>query len=153
MLVLASLSTSSLIAWSLLVLLVAVMAWAGRRFFTALQMRNWPKVKALVTAAELRRGQKKGFEGCRLYDPLLRYQYSVAGQSYEGARYTHPAVSNAEVLTAQFITQLGNPGAEIDVYYHPQNPAEAVVQPLPWQGAAVVMAVAALLLSCWLWVV
>ncbi len=106
-----------------------------RRFSTAWSMRGWQLTQGRVVAAEMRRGKKKTSDGCLLYDPVLRYSYTVGGHTFEGSRFTHQAVGNAAHLTTQYIARLTQ-GAEVPVYYHPRNPAEAVVQPLPWQGAA-----------------
>lgn len=107
-----------------------------RRFGTAWAMRRWPRTQGRVITAEMRRGKKKSSDGSLLYDPVLRYSYAVGGRTFESTRFTHRAVSNAANLATQFITRQPK-DAEVAVYYHPQNPAEAVVQPMPWRGAAV----------------
>ena len=99
-----------------------------RRFSTAWSMRGWQRTQGRVVTAEMRRGKKKTSDGCLLYDPVLRYSYTVGGQTFEGSRFTHQAVSNADNQTTQFIARLTQ-GSEVPVYYHPHNPAEAVVQP------------------------
>ncbi len=116
-----------------------------RRFSTAWSMRGWQLTQGRVVTAEMRRGKNKSPDGCLLYDPVLRYSYTVGGQTFEGSRYTHQAVTNAPSLTTQFITRLTQ-GSEVPVYYHPRNPAEAVVQPLSWQGSAMAALICALLL-------
>lgn len=93
----------------------------------------------------MRRGKKKSSDGSILYDPVLRYSYSVGQLTFESNSFTHRTVSNAAHLASQFITRIPK-NAEVPVYYHPQNPAEAVVQPMPWHGAAVGMAACAFLL-------
>ncbi len=133
-----------------LVLLGAVLALFAflhflRRFSTAWAMRSWQLTQGRVVTAEMRRGKKKSPDGCLMYDPVLRYSYSVGGHTFEGSRFTHQAVSNAANLTTQFIARLAQ-GAEVPVYYHPRNPAEAVVQPLSWQGSAIAALTCALLL-------
>jgi len=116
-----------------------------RRFSTAWSMRGWQRTQGHVLKAEMRRGTKKTFDGCLLYDPILRYSYTVGGHTFEGSRFTHQAAGNADSLTTQFIARLTQ-GSEVPVYYHPSNPAEAVVQPLSWQGWAMAALSSALLL-------
>lgn len=116
-----------------------------RRFSTAWSMRGWQLTQGRVVAAEMRRGKKKSSDGCLLYDPVLRYSYTVGGHTFEGSRFTHQAVTNAANQTTQFIARLAQ-GAEVPVYYHPRNPAEAVVQPLSWQGSGMAALISALLL-------
>jgi hypothetical protein len=116
-----------------------------RRFSAAWSMRSWQRTQGHVVTAEMRRGKKKSPDGCLLYDPVLRYSYTVGENTFEGSRFTHQAVRNAASRTTQFIARLTQ-GAEVPVYYHPHNPAEAVVQPLSWQGSAMAALVCALLL-------
>ena len=116
-----------------------------RRFSTAWSMRDWQRTQGHVVTAEMRRGKKKSPDGCLLYDPVLRYSYTVGGHTFEGSRFTHQAVPNAASLTTQFIARLTQ-GSEVPVYYHPHNPAEAVVQPLAWKGSAIAVSASALLL-------
>lgn len=133
-----------------IVLLGAVLALFAfiyflRRFSTAWSMRGWQLTQGRVVTAEMRRGKNKSPDGCLLYDPLLRYSYTVGGHTFEGSRFTHQAVTNAANQTTQFITRL-TLGAKVPVYYHPRNPAEAVVQPLSWHGSAMATLISALLL-------
>ncbi|MDI1313105.1 DUF3592 domain-containing protein [Prosthecobacter sp.] len=116
-----------------------------RRFSTAWAMRDWRHTQGRVVMAEMRRGKKKSSDGCLLYDPVLRYSYTVGEHTFEGSRFMHQAGRNSASRTTQFIARLTQ-GAEVPVYYHPRNPAEAVVQPLSWQGSAVAVLTSALLL-------
>lgn len=116
-----------------------------RRFGAAWTMHRWPRTQGRVIQAEMRRGKKKTSDGSLLYDPVLRYTYAVGDRTFESSSFTHRAVSNAANLAMQFITRVKR-DAEVPVYYHPHNPAEAVVQPMPWQGAAIGAAFCALLL-------
>ncbi len=116
-----------------------------RRFSAAWSMREWRRTEGRVVTAEMRRGKTKTSDGCLLYDPVLRYSYTVGGQTFEGSRFTNQAAGDAARRTTQFITHLSQ-GAEVPVYYHPRNPAEAVVQPLSWQGSAMAALTCALLL-------
>lgn len=131
-------------------LAIAILAIAGlvyfvRRFGAAWAMRHWPRTCGRVITAEMRRGKKKSSDGSILYDPVLRYSYTVGQLTFESSSFTHRTVSNAAHLASQFITRIQK-NAEVPVYYHPQNPAEAVVQPMPWLGSAVGMATCAFLL-------
>ncbi len=118
----------------------------ARRLSAAMSMRSWQKTRGKVIKAEMRRGQKKGFEGCKLYDPVLRYSYAVGERTFESSSFTHQAVGNAASLAARFIAKLKE-GAEVPVYYHPQDPARAVVHPMPWQGSAIGVGCCVLLLA------
>ncbi len=133
-----------------LLLLGAVLALSAfiyflHRFNTAWSMRRWQRTQGTVVTAEMRRSKQKTHDGCLLYDPVLRYSYSVGGHTFEGSRYTHKAAGNAAGMLTQFIARLTQ-GSEVPVYYHPRNPAEAVVKPLTWQGSAMAALSCALLL-------
>ncbi len=133
-----------------LLLLSAVLALSAfihflRRFSTAWSMRSWQRTQGTVTTAEMRRSKQKTHDGCLLYDPVLRYSYSVDGRTFEGSRYTHKAACKEAGVLTQFISRLTH-GSEVPVYYHPRNPAEAVVQPPAWQGSAMAALFFALLL-------
>lgn len=116
-----------------------------RRFSTAWAMRRWQRTQGTVVTAEMRRSKQKTHDGCLLYDPVLRYSYSVDGRTFEGSRYTHHAAGKDAGRTTQFIARLAQ-GAELPVYYHPRNPAEAVVQPPAWQSPAMAALSCALLM-------
>lgn len=126
---------------------IALFAFIGflRRFGAAWSMRGWRRTQGRVLTAEMRRGKTKTTDGCLLYDPVLSYSYTVGGRTFEGNRFAHQTVRNAASLTAQFITCIRQ-GAEVPVYYHPRNPAEAVVQPLSWHKSATGALTCALLL-------
>lgn len=131
-------------------ILLSILAIAGllyfvRRFGAAWAMRRWPRTCGRIITAEMRRGKKKSPDGSLLYDPVLRYSYTVGQLTFESSSFTHRTVGNASHLATQFITRIPK-NAEVPVYYHPRNPAEAVVQPVPWHGAAVGMCVCAFLL-------
>ena len=126
-------------------LLLVALTWFLRRFGTAWSMRRWHKTQGRVITAEMRRGKKKSSDGSLLYDPVLRYAYQVGGRMFESSLFTHRAVSNAANLATQQIARLTQ-GAEVPVYYHPRNPAHAVLQPMPWRAAAAGAAVCAVLL-------
>ena len=117
-----------------------------RRFGLAWTMHRWPSTRGRVLQAEMRRGKKKSSDGSLLYDPVLRYSYAVGDRVFESSSFTHRAVSNAANLATQFISRVQK-GAEVPVYYHPANPAEAVVKPMPWQGSAIGAAFCAFMLA------
>lgn len=132
------------------ILFGSVLAFAGllyflRRFGAAWSMRRWCRTKGRILTAEMRRGKKKSSDGSLLYDPVLRYSYAVGDRMFEGSAFTHRAVSNAASLATQFITRIQKE-AEVPVYYHPGDPAQAVVQPMSWKTSAIGASACALLL-------
>jgi hypothetical protein len=146
----AGISASPLMQVVLLTAALALMGFAYflRRFGVAWSMRSWHRTQGRILAAEMRRGERKSSDGSLLYDPVVRYSYSVGDRVFESSRFTHRTVSNAEYLATQFIRGVQKE-AEVPIYYHPQDPALAVVRPMPWKtpafGAAVCALIAALL--------
>ena len=118
----------------------------ARRFGVAWSMRRWCRTQGRVLTAEMRRGKRKAFEGSLLYDPVLRYSYAVGDRVFESSTFTHQTVRNAERLTSELISRCQK-HPELPVYYHPGDPAQAVVQPMPWQGSALGATGFALLLA------
>lgn len=116
----------------------------ARRFGVGWSMRSWVRTKGRILAAEMRRGEKKSSDGSLLYDPVLRYSYTVGDREFESDSFTHLAVSNAEHLATQFIRGVQKE-TEVPVYYHPRDPALAVVRPVPWKPPALGAVVCALL--------
>ncbi|MFO1484823.1 MAG: DUF3592 domain-containing protein [Verrucomicrobiaceae bacterium] len=143
----ATVSTSPLLQVVLIGTAVALIGllYFLRRFGAAWSMKKWCRTQGRVITAEMRRGRKKNSDGCWLYDPVLRYSYAVGDRTFESSNFTHRAVNNAANLAAQFISRIQK-GAEVPVYYHPHNPAQSVVQPMPWQGSATGAAMCAVLL-------
>ncbi|WP_395741889.1 DUF3592 domain-containing protein [Prosthecobacter sp.] len=117
-----------------------------RRFSMAWSMRGWRRTQGTVVTAEMRRAQMKTADGCIMYDPVLRYSYTVDGRTFESSRFTHRTVRNPAGPMTQFIARLAQ-GSQVPVYYHPRHPQEAVVQPLAWRGAALAALFCAMMLA------
>jgi hypothetical protein len=105
----------------LVVLTIAIVLRMVRQKMTAAQ--NWPSTKGVVLVSEVKdAGGDSGW-----YTKVL-YRYEVGGQAYESSRITvgvelgQQSLEAHERLSARFPA-----GAEVTVYYNPQNPAEAAL--------------------------
>jgi len=71
-----------------------------------------------------------GSKGSVHYRPSFSYRYEVNGQTYEGRRYRydgHPSFYNEAEANQMVAAHPKN--SEVDVYYNPNNPADAVLSP------------------------
>ncbi len=116
------------VAGSLLVLVGALvfLGYMARVYTQAEAMRQWPTTEGEILETWVsERSDSENDE----YVPAVRYRYTVAGQTYTGERLRAAPVSagtrrGAEQMLAPYFK-----GAVVRVYYNPQNPAEAVLEP------------------------
>jgi hypothetical protein len=127
--------------WALVMLVRAT-----RHLWLAHTMRQWQQVAGLLLVCQMRQGKRIYAEGCRLYEPDLRFSYTVNGQSYEGRLYSHHSMPDAETRASQFIAT-AREGTAVQVHYNPRNPAEALLERLSCKSAAIQVACSAALLA------
>lgn len=92
----------------------------------ALRSGRWPRVEGLVVQSGIVAG---GSRGSQSYKPLVSYEYTVDGTTYQSFRIGHgDAVAktkpHAEQIAAKYPT-----GASVEVAYDPTDPALAVLEP------------------------
>jgi hypothetical protein len=101
----------------------------------ALRMKSWPVTPGRVTQSDMivRDTSYRGVKG-HSYEPVVAYNYSVAGRVYTSKQvksinlmFGDPGGSESRL--AQYPV-----GKEIDVYYNPAKPADAVLE----QGTVVI---------------
>ena len=91
----------------------------------------WPTTTGTITAEALQTGLDA--EGAKVYRARLGYHYLVDGHPYVGTsvHQRHPGHSaefKSEAAARRFIERYPV-GSEVEVSYHPERPAEAVVEP------------------------
>lgn len=88
--------------------------------------RHWARAAAIVVESEaVWRMTNHGGRTAWTWLPRFTYQYEIAGQVYRGRRiafYRRCTGSRAQELVAQHPA-----GSEVQVYYDPAHPAEAVL--------------------------
>ncbi|MEW6030954.1 MAG: DUF3592 domain-containing protein [Chloroflexota bacterium] len=93
---------------------------------------QWPSATGTVTASYLERRRSSNNRGFVNY-PVVQYSYQVNGQTYAGTKLAPgPEVggSGAPGVVARYPA-----GAQVTVYYDPQNPSDAVLErnaPAQW---------------------
>ncbi len=92
------------------------------------QSGSFANVKGEVLAGTVT--QWTGSKGAVHYHPSISYRYEVNGQTYKGNRYRydgHPSFYNE--AEANQVLAAHPKGSEIEVYYNPDKPADAVLSP------------------------
>jgi len=99
----------------------------GIIFFTrrkVAQAASWPSTMGNVIMSTLER--RSSSEGGYTYYPVVHYTYQVMGQTLQGHKIMPgPAIggTGAEKVVARYPM-----GAQVMVYYNPENPSEALLE-------------------------
>jgi hypothetical protein len=94
-------------------------------------VRQWPSTMGAVNASYLER-RSSSESGYTNY-PVVQYSYQIGGQAYQGAKIASgPEVggTGAGKVVARYPV-----GAQVMVFYNPQNPSDAVLEtkaPAQW---------------------
>jgi hypothetical protein len=104
---------------------------------TAKASAGWPAVKGKIVLAGVETSSSTDEDGStsRRYSPRVEYAYTVSGRKYTshqaavGSRRTYGSRSAAEAKLAY------RSGQQVDVYYNPQKPSQAVLEPGAAGGA------------------
>ena len=115
------------------VILNVIFLWiiiANQRKINA--VKTWPTTTGTVLASYLERRRSSNNSGTVNY-PVVEYSYQVGGQIHRSSRIA-PG-SDVGGTGAEKMIQPYPVGAQLTVYYNPQNPAEAVLEkktPMQW---------------------
>ncbi|XXF79406.1 DUF3592 domain-containing protein [Myxococcaceae bacterium GXIMD 01537] len=120
---LSSLPLLVLLPWSLLVLLVDVMALRS----VVQQVRTLGYVPAAGTITLSDTKISRGSKGSTSIDFVVGYSYAVEGREYEGTRFRYPRWSYTG-SRAEGLTQRYPVGAAVQVHHPPGRPEEAVLE-------------------------
>ena len=91
--------------------------------------QSWPAVKGTILESWVARDQKKGDEEYGpSFSPKIRYHFFVGSMEYAGHRIhlyekSMPRQSHAHDWIASYPR-----GAQVTVYYNPQNPSDCVLE-------------------------
>lgn len=117
------------------VFLVLNVIFLGIIFFMRRRMAavsQWPSTLGTVNASYLERRSSSSDSGSTNY-PVVQYSYQVGGQAYQGTKLAPgPEVggTGAGKVVARYPA-----GAQVMVFYNPQNPSDAVLEtkaPAQW---------------------
>lgn len=91
------------------------------------ESKSWPKTTGTITLSEVESWMK---EGNSQYSVRINYSYSVDGKKYNsskvntGGSYSGSSMSKAKEIVAKF-----NEGKTVDVFYDPEIPDSAALNP------------------------
>ena len=124
--------TVGIIGFVLLILntvFLAIIFFMRRRMATVSQ---WPSTMGTVNASHLERRHSGSGSGSTNY-PVVQYSYQVNGQAYQSAKLAPgPDVGGTG---AGKLVERYPAGAQVMVFYNPQNPSDAVLEkkaPAQW---------------------
>ena len=119
--------TTDRLAYGLLIFLCLFVGLAGlRNVWIGLISPSWPRAQGLVIAADVRR---RGVRAQRNY-AYEQYAYNVGGVPYDGSRVSTDLffVDYRAVLSRYRVNQ------PVQVYYNPNNPRDALLEPGSLEG-------------------
>jgi hypothetical protein len=101
-----------------------------RQGLRAQASRQWPTSSGTITASTL----EKSLDSKRRYRAAVRYRYRVGGKDYESNRVFWGGNEGREKSMAS-VVGFYPAGRKVKVFYDPQNPAEAVIDPIQNAGS------------------
>lgn len=117
------------------VLLILNVVFLGIIFFMRRRMASvsqWPSTMGTVSASYLERRHSSSESGSTNY-PVVQYSYQVGGQAHQGTKIAPgPEVGGTG---AGKVVERYPAGAQVMVFYNPQNPSDAVLEtkaPAQW---------------------
>jgi hypothetical protein len=85
---------------------------------------SWPKTSGLVLESSIK---TDGSQGVRVVCPNVVYEYTVAGKTYRSSQL---ALEESDINDSNDARQRAEQhpvGQQVDVYYNPKNPKDAVL--------------------------
>lgn len=117
-----------LIAGPILILIgVVVFYFLGGTFLQAYTSPSWPTVQGQVIHSEV--ALHRDSDGDRMYSPDIAYNYTVNSQQYDSSQVGMLDGSTSIRGTVQDTVKRYPSGTTVTVYYDPEDPANAVLEP------------------------
>jgi len=89
---------------------------------------DWPSTTGVIKRSEVVKSRNS--DGDTMYKPVVEYAYQVDGKDFECNKIWFGGGSSSSNSSGAYETVGQFPkGAEVPVYYHPEKPFEAVLQP------------------------
>lgn len=122
----------------------------GRQLGKWLPTRWWARTRGRIVGVDLRKSRRRESDGSIVYEPVVKYAYTVGGRLLEGRRITIETTTGALTWGLKMLKTF-RPGAEVAVWYHPRNPSEAVLLPVSLRSHALGIGFCGALLLLLLW--
>ncbi len=123
-------STLALTVIPIVLIALFLLLWALSARRKVRQSNDWEQTlgKVLFSMVETRRGSSGGSGTSTSYYPKIVYEYRVMGQVYHGDRFNLGEVGLGSYKRVAATVAEYPVGKQIEVYYNPTNPVEAVLQ-------------------------
>ncbi|WP_230411843.1 DUF3592 domain-containing protein [Denitromonas iodatirespirans] len=111
--------------------------------------RKWPSVSGEVVRSELSKKTTRGTGTTvsKVYEALVEYSYMIGGKSFTSRRIEFLYLrSNSESFHQKLLSHYPL-GAQVQVFYNPDKPSEAVLKPGISSGGWFLVAFLAIVLS------
>lgn len=118
--------------WVILVVGAALTAWGWFNLDQGRASRGWPTAEATIESSQVisrRSSSTTGTRSGRRYNPEIRFEFTVDGKPYTGDRVSFRDDHYGKREPAAEIAARYPVGSTVTVYYPPENPAEAVLEP------------------------
>ncbi len=125
-----------------IIVLVLILVMA-RSVYKARASARWPATSGRVLSARV--SARGDLHGSTMYEPNVWYEYDVGGQAYRCSEisYGGRAAASSPDWAEQIVTRFPA-GAEVEVFYNPARPEEAILE--HGHGTVNVVIMAALIL-------
>lgn len=91
---------------------------------------NWPTTTGRVLESRVLHssGTQFGSRGGRMYEAYVKYAYEALGQTFESSRVAFGSVSTSWSSPAERTVAQYPAGSQVQVFFDPDHPSEAVLQ-------------------------
>ncbi len=105
---------------------LVLFSWDARIVWLSLISKDWPTTEGRITSSTTSWRREK--TGRKSYFPMVSYRYSAAGEEYKSSQISfHPQADGAAF--ASETAGLYPKDKTVTVYYEPDNPNNAVLEP------------------------
>lgn len=115
----------------ILVIGVALLGWSGYTYTKASASESWPSTRGVVITSMVNKTTKtSGTKTKWVYEPVLKYEYTVEGVTYTGDKIRFKVISltyEKEHKAKRSISAYPV-GKTVDVFYNPGIPSDAVLK-------------------------
>jgi hypothetical protein len=112
--------------WVFIAIGIAMLGVGLNLVFQSLRCKSWPTTQGTIQSAEI--GQHRGSKGGTSYSADVSYGYSVRQTHYTGTKIAFGMMS-ASASYARGVLNRYPVGAKVPVYYSPNDPGTAVLEP------------------------
>jgi hypothetical protein len=113
------------LAWSSVCIAINCSIWHD--YYKQFQSRNFPSVTGTITQSKLESHTTK--KGQTYYEAVINYQYKVGDQTFHGDKLVFGEYESAHLPNDATTINSHPVGSEVQVYYNPGNPNEALLYP------------------------